>query len=193
VLEAVYSTHIIISRKGTQERVTFERANGLITETGATEKVAKASQPSTGARANNAPKPARTAPDTNISNNAVPISPLNLENRKLVEARRAEKAKKRNTKTFTSESLTAPLGSIRPSAVRKDGRFIGYRLTGAGQSAQLSQFGLQSSDIVTQIDGQDLPQSPTALSALFEQLSQNLNSATLTIDRDGQILTLNVQ
>jgi len=186
VLEAIYSTHIIISRKGTQERVTFERANGLITETGA--KPAPASP-----NVSNTPKPAQAEPSGSISNNTGPISPLNRENRRRVEALRAEKAKKRNTKTITSESLRSPLGSIRPSAVRKNGQFLGYRLTGAGQSAQLSQFGLQSSDVVTQINGQDLPQTPAALSALFEQLSQNLDSATLTIDRDGQILVLNVQ
>ncbi len=169
-LDAIYPSHIIISRRGKQERVTFEQRSGLITQ--------------------DTPK---TSPNNRREIEPVQ-SPISAAPTSLADAKEKFRnyqpgPKKPNTKAFyTGQNTQDILSAARPSPVRKDGRFIGYRLRGSGEV--LSQFGLESKDVITQINGQNLPQQISNLPSLFEQISQDPSNSTFTVERDGQILVL---
>lgn len=171
VLEAIYPTHIIISRKGKQERVTFERASGVITETPSNSR---------------ADDPLEAAP----ANDVEADTPKSLSQARKALQTRTGNTRKRNTRAFTTQEATGVLSAVRPSPVRKDGRFIGYRLRGAASSDELSKFGLKSTDVITQIDGQNLPNKAADLPAIFNRLSKDTSGTTFTVERDGQVLVL---
>jgi len=179
-LDAIYPTHIIISRKGTQERLTFERAAGLIIS--APQETTPKSSPSK-------PQAAARNSEPNVSpttSRPAVLNPADL--RQQFPARRAQKG---NTKAFTIGDRDL-LSSLRPTPVREDGRFIGYRIRSTAGAERLSDFGFQTSDIITQIDGQNVPENISELSTLFKRLSKDASGSTFTVQRDGQPLTLSI-
>jgi type II secretion system protein C len=166
-LEAVYPTHIIISRKGTQERLTFERAAGLLSAAEEAPPVSPQARSAPKSAALKAQKPAKAINSRTSDIKKGNAAPLNTKARDL-------------------------LSSLRPAPVQVNGQFIGYRLAGAAGAAQLAQFGFESSDIITQINGQNVPQRLSDLSQLLTQLSENPAASSFTVLRKGQKLTLSL-
>jgi len=178
-LEAVYPTHIIISRKGTQERVTFERPAGLIL--GSDDAPAETNVPSQRLPSKTtAPEPSSEAP-----------AQFNPRDAGKFSKRRAPAAQRKNSRAFTAAPRDL-LASLRPAPVRKDGRFVGYRINSTAGASQLNEFGFKNSDVITQIDGRVVPENATELSALFKRLNKDSSSSTFTVQRDGQLLTLSI-
>jgi general secretion pathway protein C len=73
--------------------------------------------------------------------------------------------------------------------VSNDGHFKGYRLTPGRKPTLFNELGLRPGDIVTAINGVSLD-NPGRAMGLIEQL-HNAPSVSLTVDRNGQQLTLN--
>lgn len=73
---------------------------------------------------------------------------------------------------------------VRMSQIKRDGEVIGYRLTPGKEKELFESVGLQSGDIATQINGQDLS-NPTTMGEIFKNMSQ-LTELNLTVERDGQ-------
>lgn len=73
---------------------------------------------------------------------------------------------------------------VRMSQIKRDGDVIGYRLTPGKEKELFESVGLQSGDIATQINGQDLS-NPAAMGEIFKNMSQ-LTELNLTVERDGQ-------
>ncbi|MCG9683857.1 type II secretion system protein GspC [Vibrio sp. Isolate23] len=73
---------------------------------------------------------------------------------------------------------------VRMSQIKRDGEVIGYRLTPGKEKELFESVGLQSGDIATQINGQDLS-NPAAMGEIFKNMSQ-LTELNLTVERDGQ-------
>lgn len=78
-----------------------------------------------------------------------------------------------------------------PVAVRENGKQIGYRLQAQQNSDLLTQAGLQSSDVITSINGiklNDMKNSISALNAL-----RSANNVNITVKRNGAEVPLNIQ
>ncbi|MGY3685449.1 type II secretion system protein GspC [Vibrio coralliilyticus] len=73
---------------------------------------------------------------------------------------------------------------VRMSQIKRDGEVIGYRLTPGKEKELFESVGLQSGDIATQINGQDLS-NPATMGQIFKNMSQ-LTELNLTVERDGQ-------
>nr|WP_253817526.1 type II secretion system protein GspC [Vibrio coralliilyticus] len=73
---------------------------------------------------------------------------------------------------------------VRMSQIKRDGEVIGYRLTPGKEKELFESVGLQSGDIATQINGQDLS-NPATMGEIFKNMSQ-LTELNLTVERDGQ-------
>ena len=155
-LEAVYPTHIIISRNGEHERVTFERTSGTLFQTEIDE--------------------AATRGDITINQAEIETLSQNLD-------ARAQQA----LEGFTPDSF---FKSIRPSPVREAGQVIGYRIQSRSRALDLAELGLKPGDIVTHISGTDLRQGVPDFNAIQQQISQNPSAANLTLNRDGEIVTI---
>jgi len=84
------------------------------------------------------------------------------------------------------------LKSVQPMPVRKGNRVEGYRLRSRDAALDLSKLGLQSGDVVTHIGGEDLRQGAPRFQQIFQRIEQNPANATLTVNRDGQTVTLNL-
>lgn len=159
-LEAVYATHIIISRGGTHERVTFERGRGELFQIG--------------------------TPDEAVSLEAAPEP-------KSSQASVAPKASTEALKQALSEKTPSQLlKDLRFAPVREGGTIKGYRLQTRDKSIDLTTAGFQRGDVVTHISGTDIRQGRPNFEAIFKQNELNSNSTTVTVDRDGSILTLSL-
>jgi len=77
---------------------------------------------------------------------------------------------------------------IRISPVKKNGRFVGYRLRPRKDATLLSQFDLQSGDILTSINGVKLD-SPLKSLGVVPQLA-TANRVDLQVLRNGQVVSL---
>lgn len=102
------------------------------------------------------------------------------------------------TRGITQQSPTASQGSVNSlmaainlERVTKDGDVKGYKIVPRQSGASLSAFGLQTGDIITRIENEDLTAGRPNLSKLFADLSQR-SSANVTLIRDGQTLTVKV-
>ena len=73
---------------------------------------------------------------------------------------------------------------VRMSQIKRDGEVIGYRLTPGKEKELFESVGLQSGDIATQINGQDLS-NPATMGEIFKNMSQP-TELNLTVERDGQ-------
>ena len=78
-----------------------------------------------------------------------------------------------------------------PVVVRENGKQIGYRLQAQQNSELLTQAGLESSDVITSINGvklNDMKNSISALSAL-----RSANQVNIIVKRNGAEVPLNIQ
>lgn len=159
-LEAIYPSHIIISRSGVHERVTFERTSNALLQT-----EADLASPN----------------DSAVLN--VPQADIETLSQNLDA--RAQQA----LEGFTPDSF---LKSVRPSPVREAGQIIGYRLRSLNRSLDLGELGLKSGDLVTHIGGNDLRQGLPNFKNIVQQFEQNPSGFSLTVSRDGQPITLDL-
>ncbi|WP_416879338.1 type II secretion system protein N [Litorimonas sp.] len=97
-------------------------------------------------------------------------------------------------------NTTNPSKKIDPSALMKSvqlnpnfesGTLIGYEIRARSGEANLEEFGLQSGDIVTAINGNSLLQSQPDLQGLITNL-KNANQVKLDILRDGRPVTVQI-
>ena len=177
-LKAVYPTHIIISRGGEHERVTFERAPGILLQ----------SEPVKNQQANSPTAPAnlpieKTAP-------LAPASNRSAQNvRKLTPGQNVTQETRQTLKKITPEEF---FRAIRPSPVRQGQRVLGYRITSRNPSINLKELGFERGDLVTHIGGNDLRQGTPNFRNFLEQANQNPSLANLTVNRNGETLTLSL-
>ncbi|MDK9737808.1 type II secretion system protein GspC [Vibrio sp. D404a] len=73
---------------------------------------------------------------------------------------------------------------VRLSQVKRDGNVIGYRVSPGKDPELFKSVGLQSGDIATQLNGQDLT-DPAAMGTIFRSIS-DLTELNLVVERDGQ-------
>ena len=73
---------------------------------------------------------------------------------------------------------------VRLSQVKRDGNVIGYRVSPGKAPELFKSVGLQSGDIATQLNGQDLT-DPAAMGTIFRSIS-DLTELNLVVERDGQ-------
>ncbi|MDK9759755.1 type II secretion system protein GspC [Vibrio sp. D173a] len=73
---------------------------------------------------------------------------------------------------------------VRLSQVKRDGNVIGYRVSPGRDPELFKSVGLQSGDIATQLNGQDLT-DPAAMGTIFRSIS-DLTELNLVVERDGQ-------
>lgn len=73
---------------------------------------------------------------------------------------------------------------VRLSQVKRDGSVIGYRVSPGKDPELFKSVGLQSGDIATQLNGQDLT-DPAAMGSIFRSIS-DLTELNLVVERDGQ-------
>lgn len=73
---------------------------------------------------------------------------------------------------------------VRLSQVKRDGNVIGYRVSPGKDAELFKSVGLQSGDIATQLNGQDLT-DPAAMGTIFRSIS-DLTELNLVVERDGQ-------
>lgn len=73
---------------------------------------------------------------------------------------------------------------VRLSQVKRDDKVIGYRVSPGKDSELFNSVGLQSGDIATQLNGQDLT-DPAAMGNIFRSISE-LTELNLVVERDGQ-------
>lgn len=155
-LDAIYPNHIIISRSGTQERVTYKRERGELFQS-------EDPAPRSGTAAKAVPESTREAPST-VNQEAL--------------------AK------FTANDF---IQGVRPVAVREGGKVKGYRLRSVNPSIKLPELGLARQDLVTHINGVDLRSVPLAeIEDILRRTAKNRSSTSVTVDRDGEIKTLNL-
>lgn len=159
-LDAVYPAHIIISRAGTQERVTFERASGTLFQQD------------------------EETRSTDVPPTAFPQAKVEVLSQGLTA--RAQQA----LEGFTPERF---FRSVRPFPVRENGQVIGYRLQSINRSLDLGELGYQRGDIVTHIGGTDLRQGIPDFAALQQQFTNNPSAASLTLNRNGEALTIRLE
>lgn len=76
------------------------------------------------------------------------------------------------------------------SPVNANGALKGYRITAGPDKRLLATSGINTGDIVTHID--NTPVSSLDITALY-QLLQSANSVSLTLDRDGQPLNMDIK
>lgn len=81
----------------------------------------------------------------------------------------------------------AEIFQVRPAV--QNGRMIGYRLTG-DNAVILEAVGLRPGDIVTAVNGRSLA-DVSDLNGLFEQIEEEENAVSLSVQRNG--LSLNIQ
>ena len=79
---------------------------------------------------------------------------------------------------------------IRPSPKKENGKLIGFRIRPGTNRALFQQTGLQSGDIVTQVNGMPLTSNAASMQAM-QSLSTS-SGATLTVLRGGQVTTVQV-
>lgn len=79
---------------------------------------------------------------------------------------------------------------IRPSPKKENGKLIGFRIRPGTNRALFQQTGLQSGDIVTQVNGMPLTSNAASMQAM-QSLSSS-SGATLTVLRGGQVTTVQV-
>jgi general secretion pathway protein C len=77
---------------------------------------------------------------------------------------------------------------MRISAVKRGGRFIGYRIKPGKDATLLSRFNLQSGDILTAVNGVKLD-SPLKGLGLIQQLA-TANQVDLEVLRNGRVVSL---
>ncbi|MGF1743878.1 type II secretion system protein GspC [Vibrio minamisatsumaniensis] len=73
---------------------------------------------------------------------------------------------------------------VRLSQVKRDDKVMGYRVSPGKDSELFNSVGLQSGDIATQLNGQDLT-DPAAMGNIFRTISE-LTELNLTVERNGQ-------
>ncbi len=79
---------------------------------------------------------------------------------------------------------------IRPSPKKENGKLVGFRIRPGTNRALFQQTGLQSGDIVTQVNGMPLTSNAASMQAM-QSLSTS-SGATLTVLRGGQLTTVQV-
>ncbi|MDH5610920.1 MAG: type II secretion system protein GspC [Gammaproteobacteria bacterium] len=78
-----------------------------------------------------------------------------------------------------------------PVVVRENGKQIGYRLQAQQKSDLLTQAGLESSDVITSINGIKLDDMKNSIGALNELRSAD--QVSITVKRNGTEVPLNIQ
>ncbi|MGB0845509.1 MAG: type II secretion system protein N [Thiolinea sp.] len=79
---------------------------------------------------------------------------------------------------------------IRPSPKKENGKLVGFRIRPGTNRALFQQTGLQSGDIVTQINGMPLTSNAASMQAMQSLTSSS--GATLTVVRGGQTTSVQV-
>lgn len=77
---------------------------------------------------------------------------------------------------------------VSPQPYERDGKFVGFQLTPGSNVAMFTQYGLQSGDIVTAINGTQLDSPATAMQLM--QGAATTSQVNLTITRNGQEINL---
>ena len=158
-LEAVYDSHIIISRNGVHERVTFKRNGGTLLQSGEDDTEAAV---------------------VNVK------TVVDAPRRETVVVKDEVKAK------FSDLTTEEVMRKLRFSPVREGNKVKGYRLQVRDRSFDLSEVGYQSGDLVTHISGQDLREGAPEFELIFDQIEKNPSAAVLTVDRNGEVLSLSL-
>ncbi|MEP6342655.1 MAG: type II secretion system protein N [Maricaulaceae bacterium] len=161
-LEAVYDSHIIISRNGVHERVTFQRERGSLFQSGF------------------------QSDDINAEAPAKAVITAAAVKDQTVVLKEDVKAK------FSDLTTEEVMRKLRFSPVKEGSKIKGYRLQVRDRSFDLSEVGYQKGDLVTHISGQDLRQGRPEFELIFKQIEQNPSAAVLTIDRNGDALNLSL-
>jgi len=108
----------------------------------------------------------------------------------LLATRRAQGSGSGQTPNYAAVSGGDLLQNIALDRVMEGQAVKGYRVSSRG-GMSLSDFGLEPSDIITHINGEDMTQGRPDLSALMEEMSRR-NSATLSVLRDGAPVTVRI-
>ena len=77
---------------------------------------------------------------------------------------------------------------VSPQPYERDGKFVGFQLTPGSNVAMFTQYGLQSGDIVTAINGTQLDSPATAMQLM--QGAATTSQVNLSITRNGQEINL---
>ena len=77
--------------------------------------------------------------------------------------------------------------------MRENGQVVGYRLQSINRSLDLGELGYQRGDIVTHIGGTDLRQGVPDFAELQQQFTNNPSAASLTLNRNGEALTIRLE
>ncbi len=85
-------------------------------------------------------------------------------------------------------SKASLLEVVNAQPYERDGKFIGYQLTPGSNVAMFNQYGLQSGDIATAVNGTVLDSPATAMQAL--QAASTASQVNLTLLRNGQEINL---
>ena len=105
-----------------------------------------------------------------------------------------ERANRRITETGLQNAAVNVqnlMSAVRFNPKFERGQLIGYVVQSRGDEDQLTQFGLQSGDAITAIDGDSLLQGAIDPQALVTKL-RNTRSVTLDILRDGRPQTIKI-
>lgn len=77
---------------------------------------------------------------------------------------------------------------VSPQPYERDGKFVGFQLTPGSNVAMFKQYGLQSGDIVTAVNGTNLDSPATAMQVM--QGASTTSQVNLSITRNGQEINL---
>lgn len=100
----------------------------------------------------------------------------------------AERPESPTTEPLRPETLNVLNNIFNSQSYQENGTFQGYRISPAGDSAHFLQLGLQSGDVIKDINGISLSQENLPASALAPLAVSA--SLILTIDRNGELVTV---
>lgn len=153
-LQAVHKDYVVISRRGTLERLTFDDTNatGLL-------------------------KPASTETQTPEG------APKNVTQQQNVQKQMQKLLPRNGTK-----SQAAILGNFKLEPVLKNNTHMGFAVYPRNANVNLSQYGIQAGDVITDIDGVKLVQDPDAIRDIVHAI-QGKQQIEIKLKRQGKAIT----
>ena len=167
-LEAVSPRFAVISRSGQLERLSLRDASVL-----------------------GRPEPPAPPPATNPATNGGAVTrPISGRPASSPPPPVRVQLDRKDPRPLSATSAGDLLQVVSTSIAMVDGRPGGIRVSGRN-GADLSQFGLQNGDVITEINGQSLIGAPGGIQGLATTLQQN-NSVSVTLLRDGETITTRI-
>jgi|GEM_PF-886381 len=163
-LKAVNPEYVVLSRRGTLERLTFERDGESLFGTNVPD-----------APVNNA--------GSKTSGRSGAASPQMTD--------QMSSRSETSLAQMSPQDLISALSFTRVMERGKSGSVKGFEVTSTSDKINLEAFGLRSGDIITSIGGQDLTKGRPEIGAIISQLSAS-NSVRLNVLRGETNLVLNV-